>query len=212
MGRPVTWFEISSAGHDKLQAFYADLFDWDITPLPGMDYALVDTGGGVGGGITDATGGGNEVVVYVEVDDLEAHLRRAEELGGRVVTPVTVIPDMVTFAQLADPDGNTIGLVQAAEPATGEPAPKHVVFYESSDQACDLAPIHFPAHDAWLEEFRARGELLLVGTFADPMADGSMSVFSSREAAERFVEGDPFRTEGVVRAWHIKEWHESLMP
>jgi uncharacterized protein len=41
--------------------------------------------------------------------------------------------------------------------------------------------------------------------------DGSMAVFSSREAAERFVEGDPFRTEGVIKAWHIKEWHETLM-
>jgi uncharacterized protein len=89
--------------------------------------------------------------------------------------------------------------------------PKYVVFYESADNACDLAPIHFPAHDKRLEEFRARGELLLVGTFADPMTDGSMSVFRTREAAERFVAGDPFRTEGVIRAWHIKEWHETLM-
>jgi uncharacterized protein len=90
--------------------------------------------------------------------------------------------------------------------------PKYVVFYESSDEACDLAPIHFPAHEARLEEFRARGELLLVGTFADPMKDGSMSVFTTRDAAERFVAGDPFRTEGVIRAWHIKEWHETLLP
>ncbi|MGH9231759.1 MAG: hypothetical protein ACRD0R_00260 [Acidimicrobiales bacterium] len=22
---------------------------------------------------------------------------------------------------------------------------------------------------------------------------------------------DPFRTEGVIKAWHIKEWHEILM-
>ena len=43
------------------------------------------------------------------------------------------------------------------------------------------------------------------------MADGSMSVFTTREAAERFVDGDPFRTEGVIRDWRIKEWHETLM-
>ena len=86
-----------------------------------------------------------------------------------------------------------------------------MLFYESADDACDTAPLHFPAHEARLEEFRASGELLLVGTFADPMADGSMSVFTTREAAERFVDGDPFRTEGVIRDWRIKEWHETLM-
>lgn len=114
-------------------------------------------------------------------------------------------------ARLDDAGGGTTALTRAAEPDTERPAPKYVVFYESSDEACDLAPIHFPAHEAWLERFRARRDLLLVGTFADPMVDGSMSVFSSREAAERFVEGDPFRTEGVIKAWHIKEWHEILM-
>lgn len=93
----------------------------------------------------------------------------------------------------------------------GQPAPKYVVMYESSPQACDLAPVHFPAHSARCDEFHARGDLLLVGTFADPMAEGSMSVFRSREAAEEFIEGDPFRTEGVISGWTIKEWHEAYL-
>ncbi|HKY68577.1 MAG TPA: hypothetical protein VJM49_19485 [Acidimicrobiales bacterium] len=55
------------------------------------------------------------------------------------------------------------------------------------------------------------GELLAVGTFADPFRDGSMTVFTSRDAVERFVEGDPFRTEGVIRGWRVMEWHETLL-
>ena len=211
MGRPVTWFEVCAADHEKLHGFYAALFDWTIEPVPGMEYAIVDTGGAVGGGITS---GSEDVVVYVEVDELDAHLRRAEELGGRVVTPVTEIPGMVTFAQLADPAGNTIGLVQAAaEPAgeQAEPTPKYVVRYETSAEAPELVPIHYPAHRARLDEFHARGDLLLVGTFADPMAEGSMAVFASRDAAEAFVEGDPFRLEGVISGWTIQEWHEIYM-
>ena len=90
-----------------------------------------------------------------------------------------------------------------------EPAPKYVVFYDSSEKACDLAPIHFAAHLARVAEFRERGELLEVGTFANPFEDGSMSIFSSLDAAERFIEGDPFRIEGVIRSWRIKEWHAS---
>jgi len=211
MGRPVTWFEVCASDHEALHEFYAALFEWKIEPLPGMDYAIVDTGGAVGGGIT---AGAADVVVYVEVDDLDAHLRRAEELGGRVVTPVTEIPDMVTFAQLADPAGNTIGLVQATPPAETEetePAPKYVVRYQTSSKAPELVPVHFPAHRARLDEFHARGELLLVGTFADPMAEGSMAVFTSRAAAEAFVDGDPFRLEGVISGWTIQEWHEMYM-
>ena len=74
------------------------------------------------------------------------------------------------------------------------------------------APPHFPAHRARVDEFHARGELLLVGTFADPQAEGSMSVFRTREAAQEFVDGDPFVRNGVVASYEIREWNEVLMP
>jgi uncharacterized protein YciI len=85
----------------------------------------------------------------------------------------------------------------------------HVLFYESADDVMSRAPAVYPAHRERLVEFKARGDLVQVGTFADPQRDGSMAVFTSREAAERFVAGDPFVVEGVVRSWVIKEWLES---
>ena len=85
----------------------------------------------------------------------------------------------------------------------------YVLFYESTDDVMSRAPVHYPAHRERLVEFKARGQLLLVGPFADPRRDGSMAVFTSREAAEEFVAGDPFVGEGVVRSWTVKEWHES---
>jgi uncharacterized protein YciI len=39
-----------------------------------------------------------------------------------------------------------------------------------------------------------------------------MAVFSSREAAEEFAEGDPFVLNGVVRDWHVREWDEAFLP
>ena len=89
---------------------------------------------------------------------------------------------------------------------------KYVLFYESADDVASKAPAHFPAHSARLEEFHARGDLLLVGTFADPQKDGSMSVFRTREAAEEFVRDDPFVLNGVVRDWRLLEWNEILAP
>jgi uncharacterized protein YciI len=87
---------------------------------------------------------------------------------------------------------------------------KYVLFYESADDVASKAPAHFPAHKARLDEFHARGDLLLVGTFADPQKDGSMSVFRTREAAEEFAREDPFVLNGVVRDWRVLDWNEIL--
>lgn len=85
---------------------------------------------------------------------------------------------------------------------------RHVVLYASAPDVLSRAPAHFPAHKARLDEFHARGELLLVGTFGDPQEQGSMAIFTTREAAEAFVADDPFVLNGVVRAWEIREWNE----
>jgi uncharacterized protein len=87
---------------------------------------------------------------------------------------------------------------------------KYVLFYESADNVVANAPPHFPAHKQRLDEFHKRGDLLMVGTFGDPQAQGSMSVFASREAAQEFAEGDPFVVNGVVRRWEIRDWDEVL--
>jgi uncharacterized protein YciI len=87
---------------------------------------------------------------------------------------------------------------------------KYVLFYESADDVLSKAGPVFPAHQARWQEFRDRGELLLVGTFGDPQNEGSMAVFRTREAAEEFATGDPFVLQGVVRAWHIQAWNEVL--
>ena len=89
---------------------------------------------------------------------------------------------------------------------------KYVLFYECADDVLTKAPAHFPAHKARLEEFHARGDLLMVGTFGDPQEQGSMAIFPSRAAADAFVEGDPFVLNGVVRGWEIREWNEALVP
>jgi uncharacterized protein YciI len=70
----------------------------------------------------------------------------------------------------------------------------------------------FPEHRKRLDAFHADGRLLMVGTFTDPLADGSMAVFVSREAAEEFVQGDPFIVQGAIRSWRILEWNEVMTP
>jgi uncharacterized protein YciI len=85
-------------------------------------------------------------------------------------------------------------------------ATKYVLLYESADDVLSKAPAHFPAHGERLNHFRGRGDLLEVGTFGDPQAEGSMAIFGSREAAEEFAREDPFVLNGVVRSWQVREW------
>ncbi|WP_433618399.1 YciI family protein [Dactylosporangium sp. CA-139114] len=89
---------------------------------------------------------------------------------------------------------------------------KYVVLYTSAPDVAAKAPAHFPAHRQRLDAFHARGDLLMVGTFGDPQAQGSMAVFRTRESAEEFVAGDPFVVHGVVAGYEIRDWHEILTP
>jgi uncharacterized protein len=88
---------------------------------------------------------------------------------------------------------------------------KYLLSYEPVDDVLSKAPEHFPAHSARLDDFHGRGVLLMVGTFSDPQ-EGSLSIFTSREAAEEFVADDPFIHHGVIRSWQIREWDEVLAP
>ena len=87
---------------------------------------------------------------------------------------------------------------------------KYVVLYESADDVLTTAPVHYPAHTDRLDDFHRRGEILMVGTFGDPVNEGSMAIFPTREAAESFVAEDPFVVNGVVKSYQIREWNEVL--
>ncbi|MDO8615745.1 MAG: VOC family protein [Dehalococcoidia bacterium] len=120
MGSPVVHFEINGRDGKKLHDFYSRLFGWKIDAGNPMNYGLVETdsgGHGINGGIGQSDQG-NQVTFYVEVADPQAALNQIEGLGGRTIVPVTVIPNMVTFAQFADPEGNVVGLVKS-EPIGG---------------------------------------------------------------------------------------------
>ena len=62
-----------------------------------------------------------------------------------------------------------------------------------------------------MAEFADRGDLLMIGPFANAQEDGAMGIFTTREAAEEFVHGDPFVLHEVVRNWTIREWNEALV-
>ena len=110
MGRPVVHFEIGCRNAGKTAEFYSQLFEWKTESAGPTE--MIQTGGesGINGHITAL---GHEphhyVTVYVQVDDLQAYLDKARTLGGKTLVPPVEIPTG-SFAWMADPDGNTVGL------------------------------------------------------------------------------------------------------
>jgi hypothetical protein len=110
MGAPVTHFEIYGKDPAKLRSFYSDLFGWEIHGDNPQEYGLIHTHSGdkgIGGGIGS---GDPRVNVVIEVDDLQKYLDTAVSMGAEIVTPITEISGMVTFAEFRDPAGNVIGM------------------------------------------------------------------------------------------------------
>lgn len=85
---------------------------------------------------------------------------------------------------------------------------KYVLFYEPKVGVAEQARALLAAHCEMWGEFQAAGTLLMVGPFTD--GSGAMGVFTTREAAERFAETDPFVLNGVVTEWSVREWNEAI--
>ncbi len=86
---------------------------------------------------------------------------------------------------------------------------KYVMTYRAVEGFLPLAQQNYPVHAARVDEFARRGDLLMVGTLDEPMNGDAMAVFTTREAAEEFIAGDPFVLNGVVKSHEIREWNEA---
>ena len=120
MGHAVVQFEIGAADDEPLVAFYGALFGWGLRRVSG-GYTLIDTrgGGGINGGIGRSRTGEAWSAFYVESDDPQGTLDRANSLGGTTVLPVTTIGAAGTMAMFNDPDGLLVGLIGPAGSADG---------------------------------------------------------------------------------------------
>lgn len=84
------------------------------------------------------------------------------------------------------------------------------VIGSSAGRSRDEVMAVYPRHKAFLDQFVARGEVVGVGPFTDP-AGGNMALFRTRAAAEAFAAGDPFKLEGLVKEYQIKDWADGML-
>ncbi|WP_131735599.1 VOC family protein [Actinomadura roseirufa] len=120
MGRAVVHFEIIGSDPAALRGFYGALFGWDFqvgdattdkVSRPG-EYGFVSSAGdGIAGGIGGGEGFEPRVLFYVGVPDVDATLRKAENLGGkRAMGPARDPERDFAVGHIIDPEGNLIGV------------------------------------------------------------------------------------------------------
>lgn len=87
---------------------------------------------------------------------------------------------------------------------------KAVVFYEhNTEKSMDEFMAVFLKHEAMESEFIKSGRVLGTGAFGNP-GEGAMAIFVDKQAAEDFVNNDPFVQEGLIARVTIREWNDEL--
>ena len=111
MAHPVIHAEIRSEDPDATRAFFGELFGWTYSDGAFPGYTFADTGadGALPTAIGPLQGGADSVLFFVGVDDVEATLERAEQLGGKTIQPAQNVPG-VTFGVFADAQGHVVGV------------------------------------------------------------------------------------------------------
>lgn len=111
MSNPVVYFEIGCRNSSRTAEFFSQLFAWEGRPEGASVTINTGTQEGIQGHINSL---GHEphnyVTIYVQVEDLQATLDKAESLGGKTIVPPVELPGQGYFAWMADPEGNTLGL------------------------------------------------------------------------------------------------------
>lgn len=120
------WYELITPDPAAALKFYGEVVGW--TPKPAMpDYTLLEAqGSGVAGvmALTDemrAEGVPPCWTGYIFVEDLDASLKKLEQLGGGVRRGATDIPNMGRFAVVTDPQGAVFCLFQDTQDANPPP-------------------------------------------------------------------------------------------
>lgn len=112
------WTQLTTTNTAEALKFYSALVGWEKKGEPVPDYNIVGRGDEALGGITnmkeDDTVPG--WMPYITVDDLDATLAKAEELGGKIHMPPMPLPnDGGRIAIIIDPQGVATGLAQYAK-------------------------------------------------------------------------------------------------
>ena len=123
MPNPFAHIELTTDNLKAAQKFYGKVFAWKLNEMPGMNYTMIDVGGGTGGGMQskpmpEAPTGW---MPYVQVDDVKATIAKATKAGATTMLAYQEVGEMGAIGVFADPNGAVIGVWEAKQGAPPPP-------------------------------------------------------------------------------------------
>jgi len=118
VGNPVTQFQILSPDPEATARFYSRLFGWTVDANNPLGYRQIDTRSneGIHGGIWPAPPQAPSFVqLFVKVDDVQASVKKAGDLGAKLVIPPTFLPEGDEMAVLHDTQGMSFAVWRPAK-------------------------------------------------------------------------------------------------
>ena len=86
---------------------------------------------------------------------------------------------------------------------------KYVVLGEGAGAATDAIMKVYPRHKEFADALIAQGLVIGIGPST---GGGNLGIFKTKEAAEKFANEDPFKLEGLVKSYVVREWNDSIIP
>lgn len=119
-----TWYDLNTKDKGKAKAFYTELFGWTVqswrpegAPADMPEYDMICLGDQPFGGINtlpDDAPAPAHWMGHVQVDDLDAAMKRAENMKASFPMGDVDIPTVGRFAIMMDPQGCVVSLFQPA--------------------------------------------------------------------------------------------------
>jgi predicted enzyme related to lactoylglutathione lyase len=116
----VVHFELPFEDATKVRSFYGNVFGWQmlqidpgyymVTTAPSDERGLPQEVGTINGGLKKRSDSAETPVLVVRVASVEDAIQKATDAGGKIILPRQTIGEWGTYARIADPEGNVVGL------------------------------------------------------------------------------------------------------
>lgn len=116
------WNELGTRDTKKAGEFYSNVFGWarNVQSFGPMEYTMFANGDRPAGGMYGITPDMGNIpphwLVYFAVDDCDAKVQKATELGATVMKPADDIPGVGRFAILRDPQSAVFAIIKLENP------------------------------------------------------------------------------------------------
>jgi len=113
----VVHFEIPADNPERANKFYADIFGWEISKMPGPeDYWMLKTGPqddpGIGGGLMKRQDPSGSTTIVIDVPAVDDYVKKITDAGCEIVVAKMAIPGIGYVAYFKDTEGNVVGIYQ----------------------------------------------------------------------------------------------------